>query len=248
MGVDVIRVKSRRSKGVHHLSTDGVSVLCGRYATAWEVVNHLGHSNRCCVICASSYQYFHGRPACSIDGCDRAQVVKGMCISHYHRVVKDGEPGGLIWDKPSTKAFIDYATTFMGDECLIWPHGKAASGYGMASLNGSCIAAHRAVCTIVHGQPPTPELEAAHGCGVRACVNPRHLRWATPAENAADKIIHGTVTRGEQNPSAKLDEASIREIRKLIEVASIKAIARKYNVSASAISEIRRGLTWKHVV
>jgi hypothetical protein len=34
-----------------------------------------------------------GRPACSVDGCDRALLAKTYCYIHYERVAKTGQPG-----------------------------------------------------------------------------------------------------------------------------------------------------------
>src|SRR5690348_15132724 len=45
----------------------------------------------------------------------------------------------------------------------------------------------RLVCEAWHGPPPTPKHEAAHWNGVRTDNRPSNLRWATGAENAADK-------------------------------------------------------------
>jgi hypothetical protein len=54
--------------------------------------------------------------------------------------------------------------------------------------------ATRVMCKLAHGPAPTPKHHAAHSCGKghEACINPKHLRWATPRENAADAKLHGT--------------------------------------------------------
>lgn len=65
-------------------------------------------------------------------------------------------------------------------------------GYGLIRIDGVMCRVHRLVCIRRHGPPPTDDLEAAHSCGNAGCVNPRHIRWATRFENAADKKLHGT--------------------------------------------------------
>jgi hypothetical protein len=58
--------------------------------------------------------------------------------------------------------------------------------------------AHRYVLTLTAGPPPFPRAVAAHAplvCHNPACVNPRHLRWASQAENAADMKIDGTYSK-----------------------------------------------------
>ena len=78
------------------------------------------------------------------------------------------------------------------DDCVIWPHSTNSKGYGLVQTNGKVQTVHSVVCAMHNG--PRPEgKQVAHSCGVRACMNYRHVRWATQAENEADKRIHGTV-------------------------------------------------------
>lgn len=80
------------------------------------------------------------------------------------------------------------------DECVIWPHALNSKGYGLVQTNGKVQTCHSVVCAMHNGPRPTG-LHAAHRCGVKACMNYRHIRWATPAENEADKVLHGRVGR-----------------------------------------------------
>jgi hypothetical protein len=52
--------------------------------------------------------------------------------------------------------------------------------------------AHRLVCEAWHGPQPSPTHQVAHGDGTKLNNHHSNLRWATPVENEADKIIHGT--------------------------------------------------------
>src|SRR5690606_29105850 len=97
------------------------------------------------------------------------------------------------------------------------------------------------------GPPPTVEHEAAHSCGKghEGCVNPHHLRWATSTENKADTLIHGTRNRGERNRSAKLTDAKVYEIRRLLAAGMTQtAIAAMFAVSLTTISKIAAGKIW----
>lgn len=130
------------------------------------------------------------------------------------------------------------------DECLIWPFARSKTGYG--SLGRS--SPHRRMCEIAHGAPSAPGLEAAHSCGNGdgGCVNPRHLRWASPSENRQDKVRHGTDARREKCSAAKLTEANVCALREEYTCGGIsqRALARKYGVSQSEISRVLGGKRW----
>jgi hypothetical protein len=88
-------------------------------------------------------------------------------------------------------------------------------------------------------------MQAAHAPGIchnRACVNPHHLRWATIAENHADKIIDGTHARGERHPMVKLTAADVLAIRSSDRRG--RALASEFGVHEATISDIRTRKTW----
>lgn len=134
----------------------------------------------------------------------------------------------------------------IGDECLIWPFARDGRGYGSISVNRTISGAHRLMCEHRHGPPPTPKHEVAHSCGNGhlGCVNPSHLRWATSAENHADKLIHGTHNRGERNNQVKLSEADVRAIRTTSGITQSK-IAERYGVGQQTISRIVGRKSWE---
>lgn len=111
-----------------------------------------------------------------------------------------------------------------------------------------CPQGHVLVCEAFHGPKPSPKHEVAHGDGVRSNNRPSNLRWATRAENHADKKIHGTNREGEAIPWAKLRESDIPVIRdRLANHESMRKIADDYGVSEGAINGIRIGRNWKSV-
>jgi len=94
------------------------------------------------------------------------------------------------------------------ESCVLWDRGRAGE-YGSAG-GTTC---HRQVCIWFHGPPPFPRAHAAHSCGTSLCVNPRHIRWATAAQNIADKVTHGRVLAGERHHQAKLTAEQVKAIR-----------------------------------
>lgn len=133
------------------------------------------------------------------------------------------------------------------NECIQWPFARAGKGYGHLRQGSKMVYAHRLICEMVHGPAPSPKHQAAHSCGhgFDACVNPRHLRWATQKENDADKAKHGTQNRGERHGIAKLTEKDVRKIRiALSEGHSQLVIANDFGVSTSTIGRIARGECW----
>lgn len=147
-----------------------------------------------------------------------------------------------IAPKGSSEAFIRKNVLFAEDRCLMWPYRTVPAGYGLAVIDGKQKRASRWMCILAHGEPSFPHAEAAHSCGVAGCVNPRHLRWATPKENSADKLLHGIHNRGERNGKTNLTPMDIEEIRN--SPPDLKALTKKFGVSKGCISKIRSWQRW----
>ena len=106
---------------------------------------------------------------------------------------------------------------------------------------------HRLVAFAFLGNPPSEKHEVAHGDGDKLNNHFSNLRWATPKENCADRILHGTNhgARGEKHGKAKLTEDDVGKIRFLISQGhSNTEIAEIFNVSQGNISLIKLGKRW----
>lgn len=103
----------------------------------------------------------------------------------------------------------------------------------------------RVICAAFHGPPPSPTHHAAHIDGDRQNNRPGNLRWATPVENEADKIAHGTHRRGEGMTTAKLNEDKVRAIR--ADTRRQRAIAADYGITQSLVSLVKTKRVWPHV-
>lgn len=191
---------------------------------------------------------------CAAEGCDRnshrdAEGRLGYCSLHYQRLKKYGDYRVVNATPSPAKDWIQANKNHDGDECLIWPfHRSPGDGYGRIHRNGNgpITTASRFMLETTQGPPPSNKHEAAHSCGQghQGCVNPKHLYWATPAENQDDRVTHGTSNRGTQQWKAKLTEDDVRQIRAAIGTESQLAIAARYGVDPSVISDIKRGKKW----
>ncbi len=179
---------------------------------------------------------------CSIEGCARPARSKSLCNRHYRRALRTGDPltpTRKFSNRGEPRRFL-LSIPMDGEGCLSWPFGRDARGNAKIYANGRMQNAARIVCERTFGKPPSRSHEAAHDCGKahEGCIAPWHLRWATPSENQADRIIHGTHVRGEMNPMAKLTDAQVEEIQTLIGRYRQREIAEKYGVCRQTISSI----------
>lgn len=190
------------------------------------------------------------RRVCSVEGCGREVEARGWCVMHYARWRKRGHPGKASMLRAKRGEAMGFLLTtvlnYAGEECLLWPFAKNYDGYGQVSLNHQRESVHRIVCEYANGPPPTPHHRAAHSCGKGhlGCVAKKHLRWATPMENSADMILHGTSTRGKKNANHKLSAEQVRLIRSLKGRVRYFDIADRFNISISTISLIQQRKTW----
>jgi len=93
---------------------------------------------------------------------------------------------------------------------------------------------------------PCPDgKEVAHANGDSRDASLGNLRYATPVENDADKIAHGTRPNGHKNGQSKLTEQQAIEI-KSSDWPTID-LAVKYGVSRRTIQKIIRGDRWGHL-
>lgn len=190
------------------------------------------------------------RCQCSVPGCDRmAGSARGLCSSHYYRFMRYGDP---LMGRARNGATADFLRHLVVNgsaraDCILWPFSRTRDGYGKAYWNGRHVNAHRVACELMHGHPPDVSYEAAHTCGNGhlGCVNPLHVRWTTPKENAADKANHGRPQRRAAHPRAKLSEDQVARIRMETSV-SLRRFADEFGVSPTTIQAVRVGRNWRN--
>lgn len=197
--------------------------------------------------CSAHYRQSMTR-TCSIEGCDNRYKGHGFCDKHYQRLKKHGSPFVTInTPRGEPRAFLEEVVLpYDGDECLLWPFSKSADGYAKIVWEGKHSTTTRIICEMMYGHPGDG-YHAAHSCGngMKGCVTKRHLSWKTEAENQAEKFIHGTVLRGEDNPPAKLTSAQVLDIFSMKGKMTYSQLASKYGVAKSTIGGILTGQKWK---
>lgn len=185
---------------------------------------------------------------CSVPNCGRYATCRGWCNIHYQRWYRHGvATAGRTTLTGEPLAFLEAATSYTGNDCLIWPFSThIILGYAQIHLNGRSLKPHRIICEQTHGPAPADKGDVAHSCGVRACINPGHLRWANDKENHADAVAHGTKGGGERSPAVrKLTAAQAREIRSLKGSETRASIAARFGIFKGTVTDIWIGKTWK---
>ncbi len=130
-----------------------------------------------------------------------------------------------------------------------WPTMRAAAmtHYLTVKIRKRNRAIHVLVLEAFHCARPEGT-EGAHLNGNRIDARACNLAWVSAVENQAHKQEHGTQPQGGLHYAAKLNEASVREIRAaLLRGETQASLARKYAISDSVICNIKAGRTWKHV-
>lgn len=111
---------------------------------------------------------------------------------------------------------------------------------------------HRAVLLAFSGQAETGHENACHKNGIRTDNRLSNLRWGTHAGNSEDARKHGTLSIGEKNFCAKLDDELVRRIRefyrngeRIKDIADVMAFT---GISKATVRSICQSRTWNHVI
>ena len=112
-------------------------------------------------------------------------------------------------------------------------------GYCKIKLGGTGYTTVHRLVLQAFVRPCPAGYQCAHGDGKRTNNRLSNLRWATPMENYADRVRHGTATQ-----RAKLLPHQILEIRALAGHLTGTEIARRYNIGKAQACRILRGVAW----
>lgn len=143
-----------------------------------------------------------------------------------------------------------YSRTILTENgCIEFIGHQDEYGYGRIPKNGKLVRIHREVWKKYN---PGKEITGVimHSCDNPSCICIDHLSHGTQADNVADMVTKGrrVTVKGSKQHDAKLHEFDIPSIRiKLSNGISCEKIAKEYNVSSSAIRNIKKNRTWTHV-
>jgi len=145
-------------------------------------------------------------------------------------------------DQDYIRRYIDDRSELIPETgCWLWLLALKPDGYGVATLDGKYIRAHRLSYIAYHGEIPD-DSAVCHHCDVRSCVNPDHLYLGSAAENSADMVRRGRSNKGERHWCSKLTEDDVAAIRASDD--SHRVLARRFAVSHGTIGHIKAGTTW----
>lgn len=127
------------------------------------------------------------------------------------------------------------------DYCWNWTGKIRKDGYGVICINYKEHRVHRIVFKIL-GKVIDKENIVLHKCDNPRCVNPKHLKIGTQAENLQDmrnKLRNKTCLKGFMNPNARFNKHQIEDIL-LMSKNGIQQhkIASMFNVCQQTISKI----------
>lgn len=146
----------------------------------------------------------------------------------------------LFWSKVSKKT---------PEECWQWQgtlanHGAAGKDYGLFTKHPFEQLAHRIAWIFTFGPIPAG-MVVMHGCDYPRCVNPRHLRLGTSADNVRDRHLKGRTW-------SILTVAQVLEARsryvKWCRKNGAAAIARDFGVGVTTMHDALKGQRcWKEI-
>lgn len=185
---------------------------------------------------------------CKIDGCSKPTRSRGWCNVHYQRFMRLGNALAECRSKAGNGSLLRFLRDVVDNPpecCVPWPFTKTRGGYGLVTYSGRRTTAHRAAWEMFHGRKMRDGMQAAHApviCHTRDCVNPLHIREASPSDNLADKVNDGTHNRGSRQWQSKLTASQVDSIRR--DPRRHHEIAADYGVARGTVSGIKSGKRW----
>lgn len=173
-------------------------------------------------------------------------------IERQLAVLRVLSPHGSDWIE-----LLDYPQVYLSSEGLLASSRSGSVRLLRCALHGKYLAyrptpperaryLHQLVCETFHGQPPSATHEVRHLDGNRFHNGANNLAWGTRAENAADRVRHGTDNSGSRNWNARLSSIAVSQI-KAARAAGLPyaQIGRLFNVSTMTAYRAAKGISWR---
>lgn len=109
--------------------------------------------------------------------------------------------------------------------------------------------ASRLVAEAFIGPSPFDGAQVCHGDRDVTNNYYRNLRWDSSFGNQADRVKHGTHTRGEHNSQSKLTDADVLDMRRRFAEGETRTeLASRFGIIYSAVAKVITGENWKHLL
>jgi DNA-binding XRE family transcriptional regulator len=143
----------------------------------------------------------------------------------------------MKYRKPPAERFHGSYIPEPNSGCWLWTERMSPEGYGVISVNGKPVYAHRYSQEIHNGHPG--DLHVCHKCDTRSCVNPNHLFLGTRFDNIQDCVRKGRLTR-------KLTPERARELRvaRQTEGLSYSQLAKRFGVTKQSVYAIVKNYSY----
>lgn len=149
------------------------------------------------------------------------------------------DPHPSLRDAIDVTRFWSLVDRRQSDECWPWMGHCDKDGYGVFQWRGQKSGAHVLAVSFSTGELRGDGLDTLHSCDRPECVNPKHLRFGTRAENVAEMVERGRSSR----PAQRLTDEQVREIRvRRANGARQMDLAQQYGISNGWVSGIVRGI------
>lgn len=173
------------------------------------------------------------------------------CSNECSYASRTGDPSERFWPRVQRT-----------EGCWFWTGYINAYGYGRFSIRRRTYMAHRVSYELTYGAIPDG-LDVCHHCDNRPCVRPDHLFVGTRADNLNDMYqkgrrsigsrhsaaLIGRVPRGEGHYRHKITEEQVRIIKSESAAGVTRAaLARRFNITRTAVIKVVRGTRWKHII